>query len=188
MSYDESEDPAYNPFAEDSLESNLTDALSSSSGVTKLSKPQLALSQSAQNSVKGITGERRKRNHSVPEISIIPHSSSLHPLKSGLATQNDADLGVTRPHLSRIINESTLINVKSSEQEDNNASTVKPSFASVEETEVIVHQASLIKLLTAFLFIDLNITGYAKRFIGWCITEIRNLSGKPSKSKPPVGN
>ncbi|KAF8813905.1 hypothetical protein BYT27DRAFT_7220244 [Phlegmacium glaucopus] len=142
MFYDESEDLVYNPFAEDLSESNLTHGFSSSS-VHKLSDPQLALSLSEQNSVKRTAGERRKHSRSVPEISIVPHSDGLHPLKSALATQNDTvlyDLGVTRPHLSRIVNERTSINVKSSEPED--TLTIKTPLGSDEETEVIVHQVT----------------------------------------------
>lgn len=151
MSYDEPEDFTYNPFAEDNdclPESNLANPFSSSSAA-KFSNPQLA-SLSEQNSVKGTPGKRGKRF--VPEISIVPHSAGLHPLKSAaLAAQNDSvpyDLGVTRPHLSRIINERTLINVKSSEFEDN--LTTKTPLPSDEETEVIVHEASPLKLSSSF--------------------------------------
>ena len=138
MSYDEPGDPTYNPFAEHN------DYRYSSPSVPKLNKP---LSLSAQASVKGTTGEQGKRNLSVPEISIVPEGvGSLHPLKSALARQNDTalyDLGVTRPHLSRIINERTLINDNLSELE--NTSTIKTPSASDEETEVIVHKASFMK-------------------------------------------
>src|ERR1700734_3499379 len=102
MSYDELEDFAYNPFAEDngylSDSNDLGHGSSSSSqAVSELNDSQLVLSLSTQNSVKGITGEQGKRNRFVPEISIVPHSAGLHPLKSALATQDDTDLGVTRP-------------------------------------------------------------------------------------------
>ena len=147
MSYDGSEDIAYNPFAEGNdylSESYLAHQFSSSSSIPKLSNLQLASSPSEQDFAKGTTGEGRKHSRSVPEISIPPHSAGLHPLKSALAAQNNAvlyDLGVTRPHLSRIINEGTFINVKSSELDDNNLKLRTP-LASDEETEVIVHKAS----------------------------------------------
>lgn len=140
MSYDESGDFTYNPFAEDNdclSEPNPAQGYSSSS-VPKLSNP---LSLNIQNSIKGSTDERGK------EIGVVPESAGcLHPLKSALARQNDTllyDLGVTRPHLSRIINEKTLIKDKSSEQDD--TSIFKTPSPSDEETEVIVHDASFIK-------------------------------------------
>jgi hypothetical protein len=153
MSYDGLGGLTYNPFAEENghlSESNLAQGSSSSS------LPQLnnALSLSAQKSVKGTTGEQGKRNRSVPEISILPQSAGcLHPLKSALARQNDTalyDLGVTRPHLSRIINESTLINDDSFELD--NTSTIKTP--SDEETDVIVHEASFIKLSFSLFFLS----------------------------------
>lgn len=155
MSYDELEDPAYNPFAEDNGYLSESNDLGngSSSESSKLNNSQLVLSLSTQSSVKGIGGEQGKRSRLVPEISIPPHSAGLHPLKSALATQNDTDLGVTRPHLSRIINEGTLINLKSSEPED--TSTIKVPLA--QETEVIVHEVSLSNFFQQVsVFIDLN--------------------------------
>jgi len=160
MSTDELEELVHNPFAEDNdylSESNLAHGFSSSS-VPNLRNPQPALPLSEQNSVKGIIGERGKHSHSVPEISIVPHSDGLHPLKLALATQNDIvpyDLGVTRPHLSRIINERTLMNVKSSDVED--TLTIKTPLAPEEETEVIVHQASPFELLPAFFLLTCSI-------------------------------
>ena len=147
MSFDESGDLTHNPFAEDNdvSESILAQEYSSPL-VPKLSNP---LSLSAQNSVKGTTqaGEGGKRTRSVPEICVVPESAGgLHPLKSALARQNDNvlyDLGITRPHLSRIISESTLIMDSLSEQEDTSTFTTPP--ASNEETEVIVHEVSSIK-------------------------------------------
>ena len=140
MSYDESGDLTYNPFAEDNVsEANLAQE-NFNSLAPKFSKP-LSL-----NSVKGTAGEGGKRTHSVPEVSIVPESAvGLHPLKSALARQNDAvlyDLGITRPHLSRIISERTLIKDSLSEQ-DHNIFTTPP--ASNEEIEVIVHEVSSIK-------------------------------------------
>ena len=150
MSFDESGDLTHNPFAEDNDVSDTSIAQEySSSLVPKLSNP---LSLSAQDSVKGTTGERGKRTRSVPEISIIPESASgLHPLKSALARQNDTvlyDLGITRPHLSRIINERTVIKDSLSEQDDTSAFPKPP--ASNEEIEVIVHEVSSVKPLLSF--------------------------------------
>jgi hypothetical protein len=138
MSYDESGDLTYNPFAEDNdyvSESNLAQENSSS-----------LLSNSAQNSVKGVTGEGGKNT---PEISIVPESPvCLHPLKSALARQNDTvlyDLGITRPHLSRIINESSLV---MSEQDDTSVFATPP--ASNEEIEVIVHEVRSVESSLSF--------------------------------------
>lgn len=147
MSYDESEDLAYKPFAEDNdylSESNVAHGFASSSVPSKHSNPQLVLSLSEPNSaVQGTTDEGGKHNHSAPDISIVRHTAGLHPLKSALATQNDTvlyDLGVTRPHLSRIINERTLINDKSSELED--SLTIQTPLASDKEIEVIIHEVA----------------------------------------------
>ena len=149
MSFDESGDLTHNPFAEDIgyvLGSNLAQEYSSSL-VPKLSN---TLSLSAQNSVKGTTAEGGKRTRPVPEISVVAESAGgLHPLKSALARQNDTvlyDLGITRPHLSRIVSESTLIKDNLSEQDD--ISTTSP--VSDEEIEVIVHEVSSIKPSLSF--------------------------------------
>jgi hypothetical protein len=148
MSFDELGDLTHNPFAEDNgyvPGSNLQEY--SSSLVPKLSNP---LSLRVQNSVKGTTGERGKRTRSVPEISIVPESAGgLHPLKSALTRQNDTtlyDLGITRPHLSRIINGTTLIKDSLSGQDD--TSSTLPS--SDEEIEVIIHNVSSISLSLFF--------------------------------------
>jgi LysM repeat protein len=153
MSYDESGDLTYNPFAEDNdylSESKLAQGLPTSS----ILKPSNPLSLSVQESVEGTTVERGKHNRSVPEISIVPESDGcLHPLKSALARQNDTalyDLGVTRPHLSRIINARTLINDNLPELD---SSTIKTPSASDEETEVIVHKASFIKPSSSLFFV-----------------------------------
>lgn len=155
MSFDESGDLTHNPFAEDNdcvSESNLAQEHSSSL-VPKLSNP---LSLSAQNSVKGTTSEGGKRTRYIPEISVLPESAGgLHPLKSALARQNDTvlyDLGITRPHLSRIISERTLIkdSLPVSEQDDTSTFTTPP--ASDEETEVIVHEVSSIKPSLSFSY------------------------------------
>lgn len=151
MSSDESGDLTHNPFAEVNdyvSESNLAQGHSNSL-VPKLSSP---LSLSTQDSVKGTTGEGGKRTCSVLEISVVPESAvGLHPLKSPLARQNDTvlyDLGITRPHLSRIVGERTLIKDSLSEQNDTSTITAPP--ASDEEIEVIVHEVSSIKLSLFF--------------------------------------
>ena len=154
MSFDESGDLIYNPFAEENgyvSGSNLAQEYSSSL-VPKLSNP---LSLSAQNSFKGTTDEGGKRTRPVPEISVVPESAGgLHPLKSALARQNDTalyDLGITRPHLSRLISERNLTKDSLSEQDDTSTFTTPPSN---EEIEVIVHEVSSIKIYLPFsLFI-----------------------------------
>ena len=189
MSCDELEDIAYNPFAEDNDYISESHQFSSSS-VPKLSRPQPALSLNEQNFVKGTPGDGGKHSRSILEISIPPHDAAVHPLKSALAAQNDAvlyDLGVTRPHLSRIISEGTFINVKSSELD--NSLKIRTPLASDEETEVIVHEVSPLKIFTFFFFTDVfDISGYFKGLFGWCIIEIWNLSGEPSKGKPALGD
>ena len=159
MSSDELGDLTHNPFAEDNdyvSESNPAQGYLSSL-VPKLSN------LSAQNSVKGSTGEVGKRTRSVPEISVVPDSAGgLHPLKSALARQDDTvlyDLGITRPHLSRIISERALIKDSLSEQGDTSTITIPP--ASDEEIEVIVHEVSSIKPSSFFsLLIYFHVSGY----------------------------
>ena len=148
MSFDESGDLTHNPFAEDN------DYVSESSIAQEYPNslvPKL-LSLSAQSSVKRTTDEGGKRIRSVPrEISVVPESAGgLHPLKSALARQdgNLYDLGITRPHLSRIINERTLIKDSLSEQDDTSTFTTPP--APNDEIEVIVHEVSSIKPSLSF--------------------------------------
>lgn len=155
MSSDELGDLTHNPFAEDNdyvSDSNLAQGYSSSLA-PKLSNP---LSLSAENSVKGTIDEGGKRTRSVPEISVAPGSpGGLHPLKSALARQDDNvlyDLGITRPHLSRIISERTLMKDTLSEQGVSSTITTPP--ASDEEIEVIVHEVSS-NIHSLFFFTDL---------------------------------
>jgi hypothetical protein len=150
MSFDESGDFTHNPFAEDNgyvSESNIAQEYSNSL-VPKLSNP---LFLSAQNSLEGTTGEGGKRTRSIPEISVVPESAGgLHPLKSALAKQNDTvlyDLGITRPHLSRIISERNQIKDSLSDQDDTSTFATPPSN---EEIEVIVHEVSSIKISLSF--------------------------------------
>lgn len=157
MSFDESGDFTHNPFAEDDgyvSESNLAQEYSSSLGPSpKLSNP---LFLSAQNSLIGTTGEGGKRSRPVPEISVVPESAGgLHPLKSALARQNDTvlcDLGITRPHLSRIVSKGNQINDRLSERDDTSTFATSPSN---EEIEVIVHEVSSIEISLSFFFAHL---------------------------------
>ncbi|KAF8971091.1 hypothetical protein BDZ97DRAFT_1651638 [Flammula alnicola] len=147
MSYDDSDDLAYNPFAEQdyySSGSNLAQGYYSSAFFPMPSEPVLGRRRSSlteQTSSKGNEG-RRKHNRSRTEIQIVPHSAGLHPLKSALARIDgpvDEDLGITRPHLSRIVNEGTLVDIPSSAQD---ATFDKNLPLPEEEKEVIVHHVT----------------------------------------------
>ena len=157
MSIDESVDLTHNPFAEDNASgyvsgSNLAQEYSNSL-VPKLSNP---LSLSTQSFVKGSTGEGGKLTRSVPEINVVPESAGgVHPLKSALARRNDTvlyDLGVTRPHLSRIISERNPIKDSLSEEDDTSTFTTSSSN---EEIEVIVHEVRSTKISLSSFFTHL---------------------------------
>lgn len=192
MSHDESDDLAYNPFAEqydDSSESTQTQGYFNSAFFPRISpaEPTLrrrrsALARAPLKGPEGLKNHLRSRT----EIQIVPHSAGLHPLKSALAVANGAvfqDVGVTRPHLSRIVNEGTLIDVPSAEI-DVVANKTTPS--SDEEKEVIVHNVchhTFLQLQTAV--VD-RVLGNIKGFSGWCLPEIWHLVVGPSKSKPAL--
>ncbi|KIM45326.1 carbohydrate-binding module family 50 protein [Hebeloma cylindrosporum] len=149
MSHDESDDLAYNPFAEqyeDSPGSIQTQGYFNSAFFPQLSSTRPTLrrrrSSLADRAPLKDSEDQRKHLRSRTEIHIIPHSAGLHPLKSALAVANGAvfqDVGITRPHLSRIVNEGSLIDVPSAVI-DLVANKTTP--ASDEEKEVIVHNVT----------------------------------------------
>ena len=146
MSHAESDDLAYNAFAEqydDSSEFTQTQGYFNSAFFPRISPtaPTLRRRRSTlvdRTPLKGPEGFK-KHLRSRTEIHIVPHSAGLHPLKSALAVANGAvfqDVGVTRPHLSRIVKEGTLVDVPSAEID---VAANKTTPTSDEEKEVIVH-------------------------------------------------
>jgi len=148
MSHDESDDLAYNPFAEEyDGSSGSTPAQgyysSASSFFLPLSPTQPTLRRRRSSLTDGapVKGTEARKRHlrSRTEIQIVPHSAGLHPLKSALTAVNGAvfqDVGITRPHLSRIVNEGALVDVPSIGIDVVTNETPTPSD---EEKEVIVH-------------------------------------------------
>jgi hypothetical protein len=193
MSHDESDDLAYNPFAEqydDSSRSTQAQGYFNSAFFPRISSagPTLRRRRSSladRAPLKGTEG-LKKHLRSRTEIRIVPHSAGLHPLKSALAVANGAvfqDVGVTRPHLSRIVNEGTLIDVPSAEI-DVAANKTTPS--SDEEKEVIVHKVCHHTFLQLQIAVVDHVPGDVKGFSGWCLLEIWHLIVGPPKSKPAL--
>ncbi|KAF8160695.1 hypothetical protein B0H34DRAFT_672838 [Crassisporium funariophilum] len=133
MSYDDSDDLAYNPFAEE-------DNFASGSNLTQTHYSSALLPKLERESAQGTNG-RKKHTRSVTAINIVPHSAGLHPLKSALAAPNTAifrDLGVTRPHLSRIVNEGTLVDAPTIGSDE----VLNPAVPPDEERDVIMHEVT----------------------------------------------
>jgi hypothetical protein len=146
MSHAESDDLAYNPFSEQYDEfsgSAQTQGYFNSAFFPRVSStgPTLRRRKSSLADRAPLKGPEGVKKHlrSRTEIHIVPHSAGLHPLKSALAVANGAvfqDVGITRPHLSRIVNEGNLIDVPSAEVD---VASNKTTPSSDEEKEVIVH-------------------------------------------------
>ncbi|KAF8902904.1 hypothetical protein CPB84DRAFT_1905355 [Gymnopilus junonius] len=149
MSYDDPDDPRYNPFAEEqsSISNHAQPGYYSSAFFPTLSNTQPTLRRRRSSlTARSLKDEdewsRPKHARTRTEIQIIPHSPIVHPLKSALAGINGAvfpDLGITRPHLSRILNDSVLFDTSES-VEDSLAVITPPSPD--QEKDVIVHQVS----------------------------------------------
>jgi len=149
MSYDGSEELAYNPFAEgddeDVTGSHQTHGYYSSAFFPKAgaSNPTLRHRRSSSTDKLGAksNAERKRHLRSRTEIQIVPpNSAGLHPLKSALAGTIGAvfqDTNVTRPHLSRMVNEGNLVDAPS--VEDEGMSNGSP-LTGDDEKDVIVHQ------------------------------------------------
>jgi len=145
MSHDESDDLAYNPFSEQYDDASGfidTQGYFNSTFFPRLSQTTLRRRRSSLVDRAPLKDSEDLKKHlrSRTEIHIVPHSAGLHPLKSALAVANGAvfqDVGITRPHLSRIVNEGTLIDVPSAEVGVAASITIPPPLD--EEKEVIVH-------------------------------------------------
>lgn len=162
MSYDGLDDPHFNPFAEDQASaSNLSQpGYYSSAFFPMLSNTRPTLrrrrsSLSAQSLKDGNESEWTPSKHTRArtELQIMPHSPVVHPLKSALAAINGPifpDLGITRPHLSRIVNDSSLMDA--SDSTEGSLEGTIPSFPD-QEKDVIVHQVCFLISLCSLSFI-----------------------------------
>ncbi|KAF9527324.1 hypothetical protein CPB83DRAFT_884302 [Crepidotus variabilis] len=149
MSYDDSDDLAYNPFADEinnePTGSNVATGYFNSAFFPEPSSPTTTLrrrrsSLSNKSPTKPVLG-KKKHTRALSEIEITPHSAGLHPLKSALAATIGVvfqDSGVTRPNLSRLVSEAN--NHDGPEEEED---TKGPPPIRDEETDVIVHQVTL---------------------------------------------
>ncbi|KAH9485080.1 LysM and putative peptidoglycan-binding domain-containing protein 1 [Psilocybe cubensis] len=153
MSYDKSDDLAYNPFAHEDdhrppSASSSIQGYYSSAFFPKVSPSKPTLRRRKSLADKSFKLEQHPRNHArIPtEIQITPpYSAGLHPLKSALAATNNGsilhDLDVTRPYLSRIVNEGNLVDAPLL-VDGTVADKIPPSQVSDLEKDVIVHQVS----------------------------------------------
>ncbi|KAJ3509026.1 hypothetical protein NLJ89_g5436 [Agrocybe chaxingu] len=147
MSHDAADDLSYNPFAEDDsprADSNLAQGYYSSAFFPKLgsSSPTLRRRRSSLTDKPSMKPKESRRKHirSHTEIEISPHSAGPHPLKSALLGTIGAvfleNPDVTRPHLSRLVNDATAGD-RDDVEDDESQRTALPAD---EEKEVIVHK------------------------------------------------
>lgn len=146
MSYDVSDDPAYNPFAEGNQgyeRPALSQGFYTSAFLPSLTNarwPSPSKDDEEAGRRVGRNGNLRARS----EVQVVPpNSAGLHPLKSALFAAVDDSFSdnthVTRPNLSRIVNGGRYS--PSSKDEVGESSSNKVDVAN-EEKDVIVHHAS----------------------------------------------
>lgn len=88
--------------------------------------------------------ERHVRSRKEVHANRRASDGSLHPLRSaGLAPGSD-DAGVTRPHLTRIVNVGTLVDAPPIPSDD----TEEISSTPVEEMDVLVHEVCHVFLVS----------------------------------------
>lgn len=140
-----SDDLSYNPFSEEYVHqspSNLAQGYYSSAFFPKLSPSRPTLRRRRSSLTEAFSRDEYKRHARTPtDIQIPPPSAGLHPLKSALAAANIGytpdDLGITRPYLSRVVNEGILVDAPSSSK------TERPPPSPDQEKDVIVHQVRI---------------------------------------------
>ena len=149
MSFNDSDDLSYNPFAEQddysaySGGSNIAQGHYSSAYLHKApnSPPSLRHRRSSSTDHVKRNGSQGKRVGPRFEVQIqVPHSAGLHPLKSALAKIDSSsveDLGNTRPSLSRLVNEGSFGNTTAVEHDVNSEGSSTPPE---DEKDVIIHQ------------------------------------------------
>ena len=159
MSHDDPDDITYNPFAEERDYSPATSKLiatdsghysSSFFPKSATSRPSLRLRRKGSVDQACISDPEDNKKHARTR-SDSPKSAGLHPLKSALAGLNGAvfpDLGITRPHLSRLVSDSNIAD-DIAESSTNGNSRSQPSLA--QEKDVIVHHVRRCKTLSVFI-------------------------------------
>ncbi|KAG6831725.1 hypothetical protein H0H87_004276 [Tephrocybe sp. NHM501043] len=116
-----------NPFAEDvasGQDEPLTDDMSTRSSTLRRG----SLDKDAPNTPNVLREHVKSRT----ELDVYTGSNSLHPLRSAGLAPGPNDAGVTRPHLSRVLNVGALV--------DAPPVTVNRNPAFPVETDVLVHQ------------------------------------------------
>jgi hypothetical protein len=194
MSHDDPDDITYNPFAEERDYSPATSKLVtthsghySSSFVPKsaTSRPSLRFRRKGSADQAYISDPEDNKKHARTR-SDSPKSAGLHPLKSALAGLNGAvfpDLGITRPHLSRLVSDSNVAD-DIPESSTNGKSQSQPSPA--QETDVIVHHVRRHTTQSAFNLNAVVALGHSQGLISRCLFEIWNITCKPPESKPTL--
>lgn len=89
----------------------------------------------------------RRHAHSHSDLG-VRNNGTLHPLRSAGLASDPANAGITRPHLSRIVNVGTLVDTTVSQPKD-------VDFASFrnKEKDVLVHEVrATVTLLMAIIF------------------------------------
>ena len=147
MSYNVSDDPAYNPFAEGNQgydSPSLSQGFYTSAFFPSLTNPRWP-SPSKDDEEAGRKTERNGYLRARSEVQIVPpNSAGLHPLKSALfASVDDDNTHITRPNLSRIVNGGQ--NSLSPKDELGESSSNQVDVAN-EEKDVIVHHVTSLPL------------------------------------------
>lgn len=147
MSHDDPDDITYNPFAEERDHPPTTSKLiatdsghysSSFFPKSATSRPSLRFRRKPSLDQPFINDPEDNKKHTRTR-SDSPKSAGLHPLKSALAGLNGAvfpDLGITRPHLSRLVSDANTPG-DAYESSTNSKSQSQPSPP--QERDVIVH-------------------------------------------------
>lgn len=144
MSNDDSDDLAYNPFADDNEPggSNKATAYYSSAFFPSPGSPTTTLRRRRSSLSNGTVRKQspgKKHRRAPSDIEIVPQSPSLHPLKSALAATIGAvfqDTGVTRPSLSRLVSDV-------SHSDEPEGDSLKKTESKEEEKDVLVHQVEI---------------------------------------------
>jgi hypothetical protein len=92
-------------------------------------------SSNPRESSRTVKNARHMRSHTEPYITSHGGSGHLHPLRSAGMRAGPNDAGITRPHLSRIVNVGTLVDAPPVEPDSNCEST-----PATEEKDVLVHE------------------------------------------------
>lgn len=85
------------------------------------------------------SGSRMRHARSHTEVSVGSRSGDgIHPLRTGF--NGTQDTGVTRPHLSRMVNTGNLVDAPTVDSDRPQSSVSRTSSAGTEERDVLVHE------------------------------------------------